>query len=412
MNGIGLIILAALAANFALALLADILNLSRLRPELPEAFAGIYNEEQYRKSQAYLLVNTRFGWITDTFHLLVLILFWFGNGFAVLDDWARAWGQGPIVTGLLYMGALILARALLSLPFRVYDTFVIEERFGFNKTTGKTFVADLFKGLLLGLLLGTPLLAAVLAFFEFAGTAAWLYCWGAVTLFMLAVQFIAPTWIMPLFNQFKPIEDGELKTAIFSYARSIRFPLQNVFVMDGSKRSSKSNAFFAGFGRNKRIVLYDTLVAQHSVAELVAVLAHEMGHYRKKHIPGMLAFGILQMGLVFYLLSFFISDPDLFAAFHMTRPSVYAGLIFFSLLYTPIDFAAGLLAQWISRRNEYAADRFAAETTHDPESLATALKKLSARNLSNLLPHPFYVFLHYSHPPVLERIRALSSIGR
>ncbi len=411
MNAIALIILIALVANFALTLIADILNLSRLRPDLPESFAGIYDEDRYRKSQAYLLANTRFGWVTAAFDLFVLILFWFGNGFAILDQWLRAWGFGPIVTGLLYMGALILAKALIALPFRIYDTFVIEERFGFNKTTWKTFLADLAKGLILALLLGAPLLTGVLAFFEFSGTNAWWFCWIAVTLFMLTIQFIAPTWIMPLFNKFKPIEAGDLKTAIFSYAESIRFPLQNVLVMDGSKRSRKSNAFFAGFGRNKRIVLFDTLIAQHTVAELVAVLAHEMGHFKKKHILGMLAFGVLQMGLVFYLLSFFISYPGLFAAFHMEQPSVYAGLIFFSLLYAPIDFFVSLLTQMISRHNEYEADRFAAETTGDPASLAAALKKLSVGNLSNLHPHPFYVFLHYSHPPVLERIGVLSSIS-
>ncbi len=412
MNIISLIILAALFGNFVLGLLADILNLSRLRPDLPAAFSDIYDPEQYQRSQEYLRVNTRFGWITAVFQLAVLLLFWFGNGFPWLDQAVRSLRYGSVLTGLIYMGTLVLFRALLALPFSIYDTFVIEERFGFNKTTWKVYVADLVKGLLLGLVLGGPLLAGVLAFFEYAGANAWWCCWIAVTLFMLFVQFMAPTWIMPLFNKFTPIENGPLKTAILDYAASIRFPIQNVYVMDGSKRSSKSNAFFTGFGRNKRIVLFDTLIAQHSVPELVAVLAHEMGHFKKKHILWMLAFGIVQMGIVFYLLSIFISHPGLFEAFYMDRPSVYAGLIFFGLLYSPMDFFISLLVQMFSRRNEYAADRFAVETTGDSESLASALKKLSVKNLSNLLPHPFYVFLNYTHPPVLERINAFMKIGR
>jgi len=214
---------------------------------------------------------------------------------------------------------------------------------------------------------------------------------------------------MPLFNKFDPIEEGELKEAIMNYARSIRFPLENVFVMDGSKRSSKSNAFFAGFGKHKRIVLFDTLIAQHTVAELVAVLAHEMGHYKKKHIQKMLVAGIVHVGLMFFLMSLFISYQGLFDAFFVENKSVYAGLIFFSMLFSPIEFFLGIIMQWFSRKNEYEADRFAVETTEDHHALTDALKKLSVSNLSNLMPHPFYVFLNYTHPPVLERIKALGA---
>jgi STE24 endopeptidase len=238
---------------------------------------------------------------------------------------------------------------------------------------------------------------------------AWWYCWLGVTLYMLVVQFIAPTWIMPLFNKFTPLEEGELKSAILSYASAIDFPLENVYMMDGSRRSTKSNAFFTGFGKHKRIVLFDTLIRQHSVKELVAVLAHEMGHYKKKHIRQGIILGILQTGLMLFLLSRFISYPGLFDAFYMQHISVYAGLIFFAMLYAPIDFFVGLFLQVLSRRNETNADRFAAETTGDPGSMVDALKKLSVHNLSNLTPHPFYVFLNYSHPPVLKRIQALSS---
>jgi STE24 endopeptidase len=283
MNTIAIIILAAIIFDYALNGLADYLNLTMLRNDLPEAFRGVYDSDRYRKSQQYLKVNTRFGWTAATFDVAVILIFWFAKGFPLLDEWVRSFNYGPVFTGLIYMAVLLLFKGLLSLPFSLYATFVIEERFGFNQTTWTTFIADLAKGLLLGVLLGTPLLAGILAFFEHAGTNAWWYCWIAVTLYMLGVQFIAPTWIMPLFNKFTPLEAGELKSAILSYAGSINFPIENVFVMDGSRRSSKSNAFFTGFGKHRRIVLFDTLIKRHTTGELLAVLAHEMGHYKKKH---------------------------------------------------------------------------------------------------------------------------------
>jgi STE24 endopeptidase len=407
MNTIAVIILLAILLDFLLNGLADCLNLKMLRNEVPEPFEGLYDPDRYRKSQQYLKANTRFGWITAGFEVIVMLGFWFGKGFPLLDQWVRSLDLGPVVSGLIYMGILILFKGLLSLPFSVYATFVIEERFGFNQTTWTTFLLDLAKGVLLAVLLGVPLLAGVLAFFEYAGIYAWWLCWIAVTLYMLGVQFIAPTWIMPLFNKFTPLDDGELKSAILAYAGSIHFPIENVYVMDGSRRSRKSNAFFTGFGRHRRIVLFDTLIKQHTTAELLAVLAHEMGHYKKKHIFQGLALGILQMGIMLYLLSIFVSYQGLFDAFYMPQKSVYAGMIFFGMLYSPLGFFIGLFMQALSRKNETEADRFSAETTRDPAAMAAALKKLSVHNLTNLLPHPLYVFLNYSHPPVLERIRAL-----
>jgi STE24 endopeptidase len=247
----------------------------------------------------------------------------------------------------------------------------------------------------------------VLALFEYAGHYAWLYCWVAITVFSLVVQYVAPTWIMPLFNKFTPMEPGELKEAILSYARSVKFPVKNVLVMDGSKRSSKSNAFFTGFGRNKRIALFDTLVEKHEVGELVAVLAHEIGHYKKKHILQATIKSIIHTGVILFLLSIFMGDAVLYEAFYMEQQSVYTGLLFFGLLYTPLEVILSIVSQVISRKNEYQADRFAAGTTDEPENLINALKKLSADNLSNITPHPFYVFLNYSHPPLLKRIEAL-----
>ncbi|MEN8809516.1 MAG: M48 family metallopeptidase [Desulfobacterales bacterium] len=409
MNAFGAIILLALLLDLILNAIADYLNLKMLQPDLPQEFRGLYDEARYRRSQAYLKVNTRFGWFVSSINLSLLLVFWFGGGFPLLDKWVRSWYLGPVPSGMAFIGILSLLAGIVSLPFSIYATFVIEERFGFNQTTWSTLVKDKLKALALALLLGAPLMAGVLAFFEYAGSGAWLYCWVAVTLYMLVVQFVAPTWIMPLFNRFSPLEDGPLKQTIFSYARSIDFPLDNIYVMDGSRRSSKSNAFFTGFGRHKRIVLFDTLIERHSVEELVAVLAHEMGHYKKKHILKSLLLGVAQSGLMFFLLSFFISEPALFAAFYLQQPSVYAGLVFFALLYAPLDFLTGIFMQLFSRKNEFEADRFAADTTSEPNAMATALRKLAVHNLANLTPHPFYVFLNYSHPPVLERLRAITN---
>lgn len=409
MNLFAIIILSAILLEFVLNLVADILNLKALKLEPPSTLQDVYKPEAYRRSQEYLRVNTLFGFIVSAFSLIVLLAFWFTGGFNFLDQVVRGWGFGSIITGLLYTGILLLAYGLVALPFSIYDTFVIEERFGFNRTTPRIFVLDRLKGLALAIILGTPLMACVLALFEYAGTYAWLYCWAAVTLYTLAVEFIAPTWIMPLFNKFILMEQGELRESILDYARSVNFPIQNVFVMDGSKRSSKSNAFFTGFGRNKRIALFDTLIAQHKVGELVAVLAHEIGHYKKKHILQSIVISILHFGLVFFLLSIFLNSPGLYQAFYMQQPSIYTGLIFFGLLYTPIELILSILLNLFSRKNEYEADRFAAVTIEQPVNLANALKKLAANNLSNLTPHPYYVFLHYSHPSLLQRVDAIEN---
>ncbi len=410
MNIYAVIILATLILSFVIDLVTEILNLKALKPELPEEFKGVYDADAYRKSQEYTRVHTKFGFVSSTFGLAVTLIFWFAGGFHYLDQIVRGWHLHPILTGIFYIGILVFARGLLSLPFSIYGTFVIEERFGFNKTTPKTFVLDLLKGLLLGILLGAPVLAGVLAFFEYAGDLAWVYCWIATTVFTLFVQFIAPTWIMPLFNKFTPLEEGELRDAIFDYAEKVKFSLKNVFVMDGSKRSTKSNAFFTGFGKNKRIALFDTLIEKHTVPELVAVLAHEIGHYKQKHIIQSMVISILHAGVMFYLLSIFLGHKGLFEAFYMEQMSTYAGLIFFGMLYSPIELILSVFMQIFSRKNEYEADRFAAKTTKDPESMISALKKLSLHNLSNLTPHPLYVFLNYSHPPMLQRIRALRNL--
>ena len=411
MNVYAVFVLAALAARVALELIAEILNLRALRDGLPQEFAGVYDAETYRKSQDYTRTLTRFGFVISIFDLAVILIFWFAGGFNLLDGIVRGWKWGPVASGMAYIGILVAARSVLSLPFGIYRTFVIEERFGFNRTTPATYIADLAKTAALGVLLGGPLLAGILALFQYAGAAAWLYCWLVSALFTLFVQFIAPTWILPLFNKFVPLEEGELRQAILSYARSVDFPIRNLYVMDGSRRSAKANAFFTGFGRNKRIALFDTLIARHTVPGLVAVLAHEIGHYKKRHVLQGLALGILHAGVLFYLLALFLRQWGLFEAFYLEQPSIYAGLVIFGLLYAPLEMILSVLVHMYSRRNEYAADRYAAQTTRDPDSLIQALKLLSRHNLSNLTPHSLYVFLNYSHPPILKRIKTLRNSG-
>ncbi len=407
MNLFSVIILVALGLEFGLHLVANLLNLKALKFELPPALEGVYQPEDYLNSQEYTRATTRFEFVVSTFRLLLLLSFWFVGGFNYLDQFVRAWGLVSVVNGLLYIGIQLVAYSLLMLPFSVYATFVIEERFGFNRTTPRIFLLDRVKGLALTVLLGAPLLAGILSFFEYSGFYAWLYCWLVITMFSLAMQFVVPTWIMPLFNKFTLMEPGRLKEAILKYTHSVNFPIENIFVMDGSKRSSKSNAFFTGFGRNKRIALFDTLIEKHTVAELVAVLAHEIGHHKKKHIWQGMIIGTLHTGVIFFLLSVFLRTPGLYDAFYMEKQSVYAGLLFFGLLYTPIELLLSIVMQTVSRKNEYEADRFAVNTIDQPQSLIDVLKKLSASNLSNLSPHPFYVFLNYSHPPLLERVHAI-----
>ncbi len=407
MNLYAYLILAALLVDYAVGLAAELLNIRALGPDVPGVMEGVCDGAAYRKSQEYTRSGARFGLVRKTFDLIVLLVFWFAGGFNSLDVLARSWGLGVIWTGLLFTGLLLAGARLLSLPFSVYATFVIEERFGFNRTTPGTYVLDMIKGTALAVLLGGPLLAGVLAIFEHAGPSAWLACWLAMTAYLLFVQFVAPTWIMPLFNTFTPLGDGELKASIMDYADSVGFSLENVFVMDGSRRSSKSNAFFTGFGKHRRIALFDTLVEQQSVPELTAVLAHEIGHYKKKHILQGMAVSIAHMGVMLFLLSVFLNHRGLFEAFFMENMSVYAGLLFFGLLLTPVEMVLSIFMNALSRRNEYEADRFAAETVKNPDQLIAALKKLSVRNLANLTPHPLYVFLRYSHPPLLKRISAL-----
>ncbi|MDP8235316.1 MAG: M48 family metallopeptidase [Candidatus Erginobacter occultus] len=407
MNPYLVIVLAVLFGKCLLDFLLETLNLRRFDPELPPEFRGVYDREKYRRARDYLGATTRLGLAgTATITVLTAAFILFG-GFRRLDAIARSGAQGEIFRGLIFAGLFFLLVSLVNLPFSAYRTFGIEEKFGFNRTTPKTFILDLLKGWILAGLIGGAVLAAVIRIFSAAGPSGWLICWGAVSLFQLFILFIAPVTIMPLFNRFRPLEAGELKKRIEEYLRREGMAVRGVFTMDASRRSSKSNAFFTGFGRFRRIVLYDTLIENHSADEILAVIAHETAHYKLKHIPKNVAVSILATGLMFFILSRFITSRPLFAAFGVEELSVWAGIVFFAFLYAPIDLVISLLGNFLSRRFEYRADEFAGRTTGKPEAMIAALKKLAVDNLSPLTPHPLKVFFSYRHPPVLARIRRL-----
>lgn len=411
MNPWLILILLIIFVSFFLEFFISLLNLRALIPTLPDEFRDIYDEEEYEKSQKYTQATTSFSMINSSISTLLMVLFLLFGGFGYIDSWARSFGQGEIVTGLIFIGALALLSSALSLPFSVYRTFVIEERFGFNRTTVKTFVLDIVKGSLLAILIGAPLLSLILWFFINTGSYGWVYCWAGVVCVTLVLQFLAPVLIMPLFNKFYPLEEGELRELILDYAKKQNFKLQGIFTMDGSKRSSKLNAFFTGFGRFRKIVFFDTLVEKLKPSEILAVLAHEMGHFKLKHIPKMMAASILQTGIMFYLLSLFLGNENIAHAFSVSQVSVYSSLVFFGFLYTPISMLVSILFNILSRKHEYEADNYAATTTDRPEELIEGLKRLSQANLSNLTPHPLMVFIHYSHPPVLDRIHNLRTFN-
>lgn len=399
-------IVLALFLLWKLDFFATLLNLKALTPEIPATFRGYIDDEAYAQSQEYTREKSVLGITEGVVSLVVLFIFWWFGGFGWLDEKVRSLGYGPVVTGMGFIAALMIAQQVLSTPFDLYSTFVLEEKFGFNRTTFATWVMDRIKGATLGALIGLPLLAALLWIFQTVPMA-WLWGWGLVTGFSLLLAYVAPTWIMPLFNKFEPLEEGALKTEIHAMAEKCEFPLKEVSVMDGSKRSAKSNAFFTGFGNNKRIALFDTLIENHTVPELVGVLAHEIGHFKKRHIVKSLVIGILTTGVTFFLLGLMMQNRALHDAFGVKETSVYVSLVLFGILMSPVNDLLSIGSHWLSRKHEFEADAYAADVTGNPSAMADALRKLSKDNLSNLTPHPFYVFLNYTHPPVTERVKAL-----
>lgn len=408
---LGGFIFCALVGYYLLDSIAKLLNLRRLGRRLPDEFADVYDESRYLRAQAYARVNTWFELTVSTLSLIALLLFWYFRGFEILDLWVRRFQFPPVVTGLCYFGALGVARELLSLPFEIYHTFVIEERYGFNRMTWPTFLIDHLKQWVISGVLLAGVLALVLWLFETFGTNAWLIAWICVAAVTIFVTYLAPTILLPLFFKFSPVPEGELRDRVTELCRQQNFPIRDLMVIDGSRRSAKANAFFTGFGANKRIALYDTLIQNHTLPELVAVLAHEIGHYKKRHIVQHFLFAQLNLFLLFGAASLCVSRPELFGAFGVSHPSYYVGLALFFILVQPAAVLIGVFSNFWSRRHEFEADRFAAESLHNPNPLITALKKLSRDSLSNLTPHPLLVGLHYSHPPVSERIAALRRVS-
>ncbi|WP_406683161.1 M48 family metallopeptidase [Seonamhaeicola sp. MEBiC1930] len=405
-NTLFYIIIGIIILNFLKDKIVDALNAKHFNDKLSEELQDVYDDSEYKKSQNYKATNYKFSLLTSTFSIALTLGFLFLDGFEFVDNLARSYSTNPIIIALIFFGIIMIASDILTTPFSYYSTFVIEEKFGFNKTTKKTFLLDKIKGWFMMIILGGGILSLIIWFYQATGKYFWIYAWGLVTIFTVFMNMFYSKLIVPLFNKQTPLEEGTLRDKISAYAKTVGFKLNKIFVIDGSKRSTKANAYFSGFGSEKRVTLYDTLINDLDDEEIVAVLAHEVGHYKKKHIIFNLFASILLTGLTLYILSLFISNPVLSHALGVDNASFHIGLIAFMLLYSPISEITGLIMNVFSRKFEYQADDYA-KSTYKGEPLITSLKKLSKNSLSNLTPHPAYVFMHYSHPTLLQRIKNL-----
>lgn len=404
-----LIILVITGVDFLLEQILDYINLKRQPAALPRQLEGIYETEKYKKSVEYNRTKTRFSFLTATFGFAIAFVLLLTGGFGWIDEWLRQYIENPLLLALVFFGTLYLASDIITIPFQLYSVFVIEERFGFNKTTPGVFVFDKLKSYVVTFIIGGLVMGALLFLILSLGKPFWLYFWVVIALFLLFINMFYASLIVPLFNKLTPLESGDLKNAIEAYSKRVNFPLDNIFVIDGSKRSTKANAFFSGIGKKKKIVLYDTLINNHTTEELVAVLAHEVGHFKKKHIITGYLLSVLQVGFMLWIMSWMIFSSELSFALGAGQMGFHLNLLAFGILYSPVSKIAGLVLNRYSRKNEFEADAYAASTYHGP-SLKEALKKLSVNNLSNLTPHPLYVFFHYSHPPVLQRLKAIDEV--
>jgi STE24 endopeptidase len=404
------IIIVIFVADYIFDRILDYLDSTKRSATLPEEVKGIYDEAKYRKSQDYERANTNFSLLTDSLSFILVLLMLFMGGFAFIDDFARSVTENSILVALIFFGMLMFASDLLGIPFEAYHTFEIEEKFGFTKTTVKTFILDKLKGWILSAIIGGGLMSVIIWFYTMTGKMFWIYAWVTVTAFSLFMAMFYSNLIVPLFNKQTPLEKGELRDEIEKFSNKVKFKLDNIFIIDGSKRSTKANAYFTGFGPKKRIVLYDTLVKEMTNSEIVAVLAHEIGHYKKRHIISSLIIGTIQTGVVLFIFSLFVSNPILSKALGVNIPGFHIALITFGILYSPLSTILGIAMNVYSRSKEFEADRFAKDN-YDGEALGMALKKLSVKNLSNLTPHPVNVFVGYSHPPLLQRLKALVKLN-
>ena len=405
-NTVFFLILIIPVTGFILERYLEYLNSGMWSERLPEKLKGICDEEEYRKTQLYQKENKKLSFVSSSFNLAIILGMIIAGGFAFVDGLAGSVSENAVVISLIFFGIIGLASDLINIPFSLYDTFVIEKKYGFNRMSLSTFINDHIKSWLIALLVGAPVLGLITWFYYKTGHFFWLWAWGLITAFSIFMNLFYSELIVPLFNKQIPLEEGGLRKKIESFALKTGFKLKNIFVIDGSKRSTKANAYFSGFGPKKRIVLYDTLLKEMSEDEIVAVLAHEIGHYRKKHVLMTMLFSFLLTGLMLFLFSLVVNNPSLSVALGAESPSFHLGLIVFGILYSPLSLLIGLVSNYISRKNEFEADRFVKEH-YKAEYLSSSLKKLSVKNLSNMMPHPAYVFFHYSHPPLLKRLEQL-----
>jgi STE24 endopeptidase len=412
MNIYTYLILSFIVFVYIIQTVADLLNVKNITNDIPKEFTNYFDKEKYDKSQRYLKANTNFSLISSSITLIIQIIFIVLGGFNYINNVVISFGFGNIITGLIFANFLFLASEIIKIPLSLYSIFVIEEKFGFNRMSLKTFISDWIKSQVITLSIFSIMFSLILWFFTNASNLAWIYAFITVIIFQLFLTFIAPVAIMPLFNKYTPLQDGQLKTSIETYAKKENFKMKGLFKMDNSKRSNKSNAFFTGFGKYRRIVLFDTLIQKHTVEELTSILAHEMGHFKLGHIIKHMIFSFASTGLMLYILSVFVNKVWLYKAFLLTSQPIYAGMIFFAFLYSPISLILSVISSYFSRKHEIEADAYAATTYQHPQDMIIALKKLSVDNLSNLYPNKFKVFLEYSHPPVLERIKAINNISQ
>jgi STE24 endopeptidase len=401
------IIISITTISYIFEQILEYINLRAQREDIPDEIAAFYDRAKYIKSLQYHRELTNFSFLTSAFSFLLSLGMLLFGGFGWIDGILRNVVENEILLALAFFGVISVASDILTLPFQWHRIFVIEEEYGFNKTTLKIFIADKLKGYILGALIGGALLAALIYLVQTIGPNFWIWFALIACSFMLLMNMFYASVILPLFNKLAPLPEGELKTAIEAFARKVDFPLDNIFVIDGSKRSSKANAFFSGIGKKKKIVLYDTLISNHTTEELVAVLAHEVGHFKKKHIVWSYIVSVVQIVFMLYVLSLMIFNENLSLALGGQQQAIHLNLIAFAILFSPVSGITGLLMSILSRKNEFEADAYARQT-YSGTALANALKKLSVDSLSDLYPHPLYVFFHYSHPPLLERLHAIN----
>lgn len=406
-NIVFFLIVLFIVADFLLERVLALLNAKKIGIAIPPILEGIYDNEKYQKQQRYSLVNYKFGIFTSSFNVFILLIMFAFGLFGLLDGVLRGVIENELLLTLVFFGVLFFANDILNTPFDYHQTFVIEEKFEFNKMSKGLFFIDKLKGIFLAVIIGGAILSVITLIYQWLPNYFWLLAWAVIAFFNVFLMMFYSEWIVPLFNKQTPLEEGELRTKIEEFSKKADFDLINIFVIDGSKRSTKANAYFSGLGAKKRIVLYDTLIHELTADEIVAVLAHEIGHYKKKHTLVMLFLSLINMLVMFAVLGWFLGSPLIAQALGSTISSFHLGLLAFGILYSPVSTVLSLGVNMLSRKNEYEADAYAAQFGLS-EYLISALKKLSAKSLSNLQPHPAYVFVHYSHPTLLQRINALT----